>query len=176
MVMPIIRMGLGWVVGSTWNFLGTLIMAWTAVCPGSSYAFYIVTYYIKWVTSWTHGTSTSVYLSSELSTPKNPAISQAMESCHWIAYFLNSPSVEASSTARNPEQDLWLRQCSAHLLPHVNAVWLSYEIRYRSTQNGNAQCDVRSYLSNSFFIYLETQLSRFSESLRRSLRRFARKV
>ena len=27
------------------------------VCPGSSYPFYIVSYYIKWVTlSWTHST------------------------------------------------------------------------------------------------------------------------
>jgi hypothetical protein len=41
-------------------------------------------------------------LSSELRTPKKPATSQAGDSCHWIAYFLNSPSVEASSTARNP--------------------------------------------------------------------------
>ena len=41
-------------------------------------------------------------LSSELRTPKKPAISQAAESCHWMAYLRNSPRVEASSTARNP--------------------------------------------------------------------------
>ena len=33
----------------------------TPVCPGSSGPFYIVTYYIKWVTtSWTHSSSTSI--------------------------------------------------------------------------------------------------------------------
>ena len=43
--------------------------------------------------------------SSELRTPKKPAISQAAESCHCMAYFLNSPSVEASNTARKPTSE-----------------------------------------------------------------------
>ncbi len=41
-------------------------------------------------------------LSSELSTPKNPATRHAGESCHWMAYLRNSPNVEASSTAKKP--------------------------------------------------------------------------
>ena len=37
-------------------FMGVYFCSNT-VCPGSSYPFYIVTYYIKWVTtSWTHST------------------------------------------------------------------------------------------------------------------------
>ena len=40
---------------------------------------------------------------SELKTPKNPAISQAADNCHWMAYSRNSPKVEASRTAKNPK-------------------------------------------------------------------------
>ena len=88
--------------------------------------------------------------SSELRTPKKPAISQAAESCHWMAYFLNSPSVEASKTARNPkikntsDQSL-LNPFDLHNIWYISffpaevGQWVSVENCYEGGKTGEAE-------------------------------------